>query len=73
MIILMIIAGAYFDTICKIAIVGLPYLYINIKCQLGIYSKTVFHYMCFVFILLRINRVHRVNELNQTISETIKA
>ena len=61
MIILMIIAGVYLDTICKLAIVGLPYLYINVKCQLAIYSRTVFHYMAFVFILLRINRVHKVN------------
>lgn len=57
-ILMMIITfGLYGDSLCKIFIVKSDYTEIDIKCQLGIFSRVVFHYIAFFFIIIRIDRV----------------
>ena len=64
---LMITIGAYFDTMCKLLIISLPYTEIDVKCTFAIFARMVFYYLTFIFILIRIWRVHSVNQLNQSI------
>ena len=60
---LMIIIGILFDSTFKIYILMLNYTDIDTKCQLGLISRVVFHYVAFMFILIRIKRVHNVNKI----------
>ena len=60
---LMIIIGILFDSTFKIYILVLKYTDIDTKCQLGLISRVVFHYVAFMFILIRIKRVHNVNKI----------
>ena len=62
---LMITIGAYFDSICKLLIISIPYTEIDIKCTLAIFARMVFYYLTFIFILIRICRVDSINKLNQ--------
>ena len=61
---LMITIGAYFDSMCKLAIISIPYTGIDIKCTLAIFARMVFYYLTFIFILIRICRVDSINKLN---------
>jgi hypothetical protein len=60
---LMIIIGILFDSTFKVYILVLRYTEIDTKCQLGLISRVVFHYVAFMFILIRIKRVHNVNKI----------
>ena len=55
--ILMITGGVYADTIFKLFIVWLPFQAIDLKCQMAIITRVVFHYIAYLFILFRITRV----------------
>jgi hypothetical protein len=60
---LMIIIGITFDSVLKLYILMLDYTEIDTKCQLGLISRVVFHYVAYMFILIRIKRVHNVNKI----------
>jgi hypothetical protein len=60
---LMIIIGITLDSTFKLYILILTYTEIDTKCQLGLISRVVFHYVGFMFILIRIKRVHNVNKI----------
>lgn len=64
---LMITIGVYFDSIFKLVIIALDYTQIDVKCTLAIAARVVFYYVAFIFILIRIQRVHMVNKLNEEI------
>ena len=59
----MIIIGITLDSAFKLYILILTYTEIDTKCQLGLISRVVFHYVGFMFILIRIKRVHNVNKI----------
>ena len=61
----MIVIGVWFDTLFKTYIIMIDYKQIDLKCQLAIITRIVFHYVAFIFIILRINRVHNVNKLEE--------
>lgn len=62
---MMIVIGVWFDTLFKTYIIMIDYKQIDLKCQLAIITRIVFHYVAFIFIILRINRVHNVNKLEE--------
>ena len=64
---LMVTIGVYFDSIFKLVIIALDYTQIDVKCTLAIAARVVFYYVAFIFILVRIQRVHMVNKLNEEI------
>ena len=70
---LMITIGGYFDSICKLLIISIPYTEIDIKCTLAIFARMVFYYLTFIFILIRIIRVDSINQLNQQIYQSDSA
>ena len=55
--ILMIVCGVFFDTMVKLIIMYLPFTFIDLKCQLSIITRVVFHYIAYLFILFRILRM----------------
>jgi len=61
----MIVIGVWFDTLFKTYIIMIGYTKIDLKCQLAIITRIVFHYVAYIFIILRINRVHNVNKLEE--------
>lgn len=65
----MITTGVYFDSILKLTVTALDYTEIDVKCTLAIASRVVFYYVAFIFILVRILRVHNVNKLNEEICQ----
>jgi len=67
--ILMITVGVYFDTMLKLAIISTEYKKIDLKCQMAIAARVVFYYVAFIFILIRIQRVHSVNKLNEELAK----
>lgn len=67
--ILMITIGVYIDTILKLLIISTDYENIDIKCQMAIAARIVFYYIAFFFILIRIQRVHNVNKLNEELAK----
>ena len=67
--ILMITIGVYIDTMLKLAIISIDYENIDIKCQIAIAARIVFYYIAFFFILIRIQRVHNVNKLNEELAK----
>ena len=67
-ILLMVITLAvYLDCIFKLCILNLDYKFVDLKCQMAIFTRCFNHYMAYVFIIVRILRVHRVNELQEQI------
>lgn len=50
----MITFGVFMDTCFKLLIVSLSFQNIDLKCQLAIITRVVFHYTAFLFILIRI-------------------
>lgn len=63
--ILMITGGVALDTIFKLLIVYLPFQAIDLKCQMAIITRVVFHYIAYLFILFRIIRVQKVNDIQK--------
>lgn len=66
---LMITVGVYFDSILKLMIISTEYQKIDLKCQMAIAARVVFYYVAFIFILIRIQRVHSVNKLNEELAK----
>ena len=66
---LIITFGVYFDTILKLMIISTEYQRIDVKCQMAIAARVVFYYIAFIFILIRIQRVHSVNKLNEELTK----
>lgn len=62
---LMITLGVFMDTIFKLLIVFLPFQQIDLKCQMAIITRVVFHYIAYLFILFRINRILTVNDIKK--------
>ena len=61
----MITGGVFADTIFKLLIVWLPFQAIDLKCQMAIITRVVFHYIAYLFILFRIIRVQRVHDIEK--------
>lgn len=62
---LMITLGVFMDTIFKLLIVYLPFQQIDLKCQMAIITRVVFHYIAYLFILFRINRILTFNDIKK--------
>lgn len=60
---LIITFGLFLDSLLKLIIIATDYDEIDVKCQLAIASRVVFYYIAYVFILIRISRVHSVHKL----------
>lgn len=72
-ILMMIITfGLFSDSICKIIIVKTDYHSIDLKCQLGIFSRVVCHYIAYFFILIRIDRVKQFYNIMNQVLEKMK-
>lgn len=63
LLLMMITIACYLDTTFKLFILGLSYKFVDLKCSLAIGGRVVNHYMAFIFIIIRIRRMHTVNEL----------
>lgn len=61
--------GLYGDTLSKIFIVNSEYTKIDIKCQLAIFSRVVFHYIAYFFIIIRIDRVKQFYKIMKEVLE----
>ena len=61
----MITGGVYLDTIFKLIVAYLTYRFIDLKCQMAIITRVVFHYIAYLFILFRIIRVQNVNDIQK--------
>lgn len=66
---LIITFGVYFDSMLKLFIISMRYEKIDVKCQMAIMARVVFYYIAFIFILIRIQRVHSVNKLNEELAK----
>lgn len=66
---IMVIIGCYFDSMFKIWILMIDYQEIDTKCQLAITTRIVFYYVAYIFIVLRIQRVHNYNKIQDQLYE----
>ena len=70
--ILVITFGAWLDSMLELGIHAIQPKDFGLQCQLAIVARLVAHYICYIYILVRIYIVHQVNKLHEEMWDSVQ-